>query len=535
MHTTSEAIDGTRVRLTVDVDESEMSAAAEKVYHSLQKTMKVKGFRPGKVPRTVMEAHIGGAQALRAYAIEDLISDAYVSAINEVGVEAISDPEVEILSGKEEGPLQIEAIVEVRPSVSVAGYQGIEVVLPSSEVTEEEIESYVDRFRSQWAELRSVDRPVSTGDIVTIDLEVKGGPQGVVHLDDYVYEIGAGSDVPEMDERLGGASPGEVVAYSVPIDAGLSASTGEPVTGTEEVSTAEADTEEPDTGETADTGSVDASSAVTSSAGSGDTDSTDSTGSQGAVLEVELTVKQVEEKVLPALDDAWVRDATDQDSVESLRADVRERLRRTKAALRPRIFSQKVMSALTEYVNDELPSPLVESAFQREIEALTTQLDKAHISLQDYLAAQRDNDVFSQMHQNAVANVKTDLALRALADAEGIEAGDEKLSRELSKVAVQSGKSVDEIRDRYERAGQLVALRSAIRKNEALDWLMHHVHVVDEDGNEVANEVLLGEAEASPVDGGLLLDGAGGGDATSQDLSVSDHGASEAEARPESE
>ncbi len=552
MHTISESLDGNRVRLIVDIEESEVSAAVEKVFRSLQRTMKVKGFRPGKLPRPVVEARIGGSQALRAYAMEDLVPDAYVSAINETGVEAISDPRIEILSGKEEGPVQIEIVVEVRPSVSVAGYQGMEIILPSSRVTEEEVDSYVDRIRSQWAELRSVDRPVLAGDVVTMDLEVRGSPQGEVHLDDYVYEVGTGSHVPEMDERLVGASPGEVVEYSASADAGPSMGTGEPDAG-------EPDTPEPvaessgsedasgeDRGaatatiESASTTAVDASGVDASGVGQDpvsaavqtvipDHGTPDDSGTGGGdaanqdtVLEVKATVKQVEERVLPELDDEWVRDATDQDSVESLRADVRERLGKTKAALRPRVFAQKVMSALTEYVDDELPFPLVERTFQREMETLVMQLDEAHVSLQDFLASQRGNEVISQMNQNAMASVKTDLALRALADAEGIEVSDGRIDEELSRLSEQSGVSVAEVRDRYEREGGLVALRSEIRKREALDWLMHHVHVVDEDGNEVPNEVLLGESELLLADGSLLAGGASGGDATSQDIAASE-------------
>jgi FKBP-type peptidyl-prolyl cis-trans isomerase (trigger factor) len=582
MHTISESLDGNRVRLIVDIEESEVSAAVEKVFRSLQRTMKVKGFRPGKLPRPVVEARIGGSQALRAYAMEDLVPDAYVSAINETGVEAISDPRIEILSGKEEGPVQIEIVVEVRPSVSVAGYQGMEIILPSSRVTEEEVDSYVDRIRSQWAELRSVDRPVLAGDVVTMDLEVRGSPQGEVHLDDYVYEVGTGSHVPEMDERLVGASPGEVVEYSASADAGPSMGTGEPDAG--EPDAGEPDAGEPDTPEpvaessgsedasgedrgaatatieSASTTAVDASgvdaSAVDASAvdaSAVDASGVDASGvgqdpvsaavqtvipdhgtpddsgtgggdaaNQDTVLEVKATVKQVEERVLPELDDEWVRDATDQDSVESLRADVRERLGKTKAALRPRVFAQKVMSALTEYVDDELPFPLVERTFQREMETLVMQLDEAHVSLQDFLASQRGNEVISQMNQNAMASVKTDLALRALADAEGIEVSDGRIDEELSRLSEQSGVSVAEVRDRYEREGGLVALRSEIRKREALDWLMHHVHVVDEDGNEVPNEVLLGESELLLADGSLLAGGASGGDATSQDIAASE-------------
>ncbi len=607
MHTISESLDGNRVRLIVDIEESEVSAAVEKVFRSLQRTMKVKGFRPGKLPRPVVEARIGGSQALRAYAMEDLVPDAYVSAINETGVEAISDPRIEILSGKEEGPVQIEIVVEVRPSVSVAGYQGMEIILPSSRVTEEEVDSYVDRIRSQWAELRSVDRPVLAGDVVTMDLEVRGSPQGEVHLDDYVYEVGTGSHVPEMDERLVGASPGEVVEYSASADAGPSMGTGEPDAG--EPDAGEPDAGEPDAGEP-DAGEPDTPEPVAESSGSEDasgedrgaatatiesasTTAVDASGvdatavdatavdasavdatavdatavdasavdasavdasgvgqdpvsaavqtvipdhgtpddsgtgggdaaNQDTVLEVKATVKQVEERVLPELDDEWVRDATDQDSVESLRADVRERLGKTKAALRPRVFAQKVMSALTEYVDDELPFPLVERTFQREMETLVMQLDEAHVSLQDFLASQRGNEVISQMNQNAMASVKTDLALRALADAEGIEVSDGRIDEELSRLSEQSGVSVAEVRDRYEREGGLVALRSEIRKREALDWLMHHVHVVDEDGNEVPNEVLLGESELLLADGSLLAGGASGGDATSQDIAASE-------------
>ncbi len=158
MRATAEPVEGNRVRLSVVVDESEVDQALDATVRRLATQVRVPGFRPGKVPRQVLEARIGGASALRQQALSDALPDLYARAVVDTELDPIAAPEIDIKSGEDGGPVTFDALVEIRPTVSVAGYGGLEVTLPSLEATDEEVAAQIDRLREQSGELRAVDR-----------------------------------------------------------------------------------------------------------------------------------------------------------------------------------------------------------------------------------------------------------------------------------------------------------------------------------------------------------------------------------------
>ena len=129
MRSTSEALEGNRVKLTVEVDEEELRKAVDETFRRLQKEVSVPGFRPGKVPRRLLEVRLG-AQAIRAEVIRHALPDYYAQAVEEADLDTIAAPEIDITSGEEDGPLAFDAVVEVRPKVSIAGYEGLVVTVP---------------------------------------------------------------------------------------------------------------------------------------------------------------------------------------------------------------------------------------------------------------------------------------------------------------------------------------------------------------------------------------------------------------------
>src|ERR1700692_2306212 len=159
MRATAEPVEGNRVRLSVEVDESEVDQALDATVRRLARQVRVPGFRPGKVPRQVLEARIGGASALRQQALSDALPDLYARAVVDTELDPIAAPEIDIKSGEDGGPVTFDAVVGIRPTVAIAGYGGLQVTLPSIEVLDEEIPSQVDRLRDQSGELSSVSRP----------------------------------------------------------------------------------------------------------------------------------------------------------------------------------------------------------------------------------------------------------------------------------------------------------------------------------------------------------------------------------------
>ncbi len=211
MRTSTTTLDNNRVKLTVAIDDAELDKAIDEAAKKLGTQVSIKGFRKGKVPRNVLVAHLGGPGALRTEAIRDSIPDFYAHAVSETLIDPIAQPEINITAGEEEGELIFEADVEVRPEVSIYGQNELRVTIPSPVVTDDEVTKQVDRYRETDAVLRDVDRPIVTGDLVTMDIHVQQIATEVEPLDmsDYMYTVGAGTITDGVDELILGMKAGE--------------------------------------------------------------------------------------------------------------------------------------------------------------------------------------------------------------------------------------------------------------------------------------------------------------------------------------
>ncbi|MCZ7631793.1 MAG: trigger factor [Microthrixaceae bacterium] len=254
----------------------------------------------GKGPRRLLERQIEPGYA-RSEALRNELPGRYTRAVIEHDVDVVAPPEMDVTEGEESGDITFEATVEIRPTVVIEGYTGLRIEVPSPEVSDDEIDAQVDRLRTQYGELTDVDRVATDGDYVTIDLT--GSRDGEVvdglEAEDYSYLVGSGAVVDAFDEQLLGVSAGDEVEFTA----------AHPNPDDEE-----------------------------------------------AVL-YSITVKGVQERVLPELTDEWVADATEFDSVAEFRNDVRQRLESgredmTRSAVRARIAAE-----LAKLVDDEPPNP----------------------------------------------------------------------------------------------------------------------------------------------------------------------------------
>jgi trigger factor len=435
MRATAAPMEGNRVRLSVEIDESEIDEALNTTVRRLARDVRVPGFRPGRVPRPVLEARLGGAEVLRQQAISDALPDLYARAVVDTEVDPIAAPEIDITSGEESGPVTFDALVEVRPTVAIPGYRGLVVTVPRTEPTDEEVEAQLDRLREQSGELEAVGRPARDGDHVTIDLHVTRPHDDDLDVDDYLYEVGAGSDIPGLDDQLRGATTGDILQFSATMPS-------------------------------ADEG--------------------------GESVSVRLLVKDVKEKILPEPDDKWAAEASEFDTVAALRDDIRARLRQLKVVQAQLALRERSLEALVGLVEEDPPTPLVESEVRERLHDLGHRLEERRITLDQFLQASgRDQaSLLAELHEEAARTVRADLALRALVDAENIDVSEEELDATLADMAEQAGTTGPNLRKRLDRAGRLPAVRSDRRKAKALAWLLDHVELVDEDGKAVAREDL---------------------------------------------
>jgi trigger factor len=438
MRSSAEVLEGNKVKLTVEVDEQELSSAVDDTFRRLQREVNVPGFRPGKVPRRLLEARLGG-KVIREEVIRHAVPDYYAQAVEEASLDIIAAPEIDITAGEDEGPLAFDAIVEVRPKVAIPGYDGLQITVTPPEAPEDEVEAQLDRLREQFAELKDVERPVKNGDVVTLDVTGVRGDDVVEELsaNDYVYEVGTGRLLEGADERLHGAKPGDIVE-------------------------------------------VDAEDAP------------------GGSAKVRLLVKAVREKILPEPTDEWAGDASEFDTVEELRDDIRKRLtayRRLQANLELR---EKAVEAIASLVTDDMPETLVNEEAGRLQHGLAHRLSDSGIALDQYLAMRgvSAEELVAELREQAVGQVRADLALRALAEAEQLEVTDDELAFELARVAQENNRSPREMARQIAEGPGLERLRSELRNSKAVTWLVEHVDVVDEQGNPMDRALLL-EHESS--------------------------------------
>ncbi len=447
MRATAAPEEGNKVRLSVEIDEAEIDKALDQVMRRLSREVRVPGFRPGKVPRRVIEARMGGATALRGEALREALPDFYARAVSDTEVDPIDQPEIDITSGDESGPVAFDAVVLVRPTVAIPGYQGLVVTLPSLEVTEEEVTSQIDRLRATSGELVEVSRPAQDGDQLTIDIQgtrSEGGPagdDGDLQAEDLLYELGSGTVVPELDEQLRGAKTGDILTFDTTVEA-----LDQPVS-------------------------------------------------------FRVLVKDVKELRLPEVTDEWATEASEFETADELIADVTERMRQRHVVQAQMALQQKTAEALVELVTEEIPEQLVLEELRERIHDLNHRLDAQGMSLGQFLGATgRDEQEFlDELRVGALQSVKVDLALRALVEAEEVEVTDEELDEELTAMGERLEMDANEVRDQLERAGRLPAVRSDRRKAKAMRWLVDNVELVDEEGNPVSRDDLLvnqGEEES---------------------------------------
>ena len=437
-----EPLEGNRVKLSVEVPEAEVEKAVEAAVRRIGREVRVPGFRPGKAPRRLIEARLGPGVA-RAEAIRESLPDFYAQALREADVDPIAPPEIDITAGHDEGAVSFDAVVEIRPQITIAGYGGLRVAVPSPVADDAEIDRHIDRLRDQSAELRPVSRPAQVGDHVFLDVhgEREGETVAGLTTDDYLYEVGSGFVVPEFDEQLPGAKVGDILTFTSSID-------------------------------------------------------------DGAPVEFRLLVKDVKEQVLPEATDEWAQEASEFETVEELRADILQRVsagRRLQAELAVR---EEAIKALVELVAEDVPEPMVRPEMEARVAELARRLDSRGATIAQYMEASgtTEEEFVNGIRAESLHAVKADMALRALADAEGLEATEDDIDAEVARLSERMKRPVAEVRRELERQDAIATVRSDVRKSKALEWLVEHVEIVDEEGHPVDRALLSPTPEAPPSD-----------------------------------
>lgn len=417
--------------LTVHLDEVELEAAKSRAARKLSKDLKIKGFRPGKAPRAVVERMVGADQ-LRSEAIEEAIPGAVTSAIDENGLQPVTVPRVSAIRDADAGGIDVDVRITLWPELEfIPEFTDRQIEVQRPAVSEDEIEAQLDALRNQFAELEGVQRPADTGDFVMINITAlrDGVAVDEASANDLLYEIGSRSFLPGLDDLLVGASAGDIREGASTLPEGFTVHGGSDVT-------------------------------------------------------LRVLIKEVRAKRLPELTDALVDDATEFETLAELREAVEENLLAYKTAAARAEFEQLVVDRAITEVEMEIPDGLLEAEVEARIHNMLHRLEEERIGFADYLrvTGQTEEVFIADAREQAHRALSTRILLEAVAKIEGIEVDDDDFQEAVAGIASRSGTGVAEVMTALESSGRGASLSGDILRRKALERLIAAAIAVDGDG-----------------------------------------------------
>jgi trigger factor len=424
MKTAVSELPGSRVSVEAEVSAADIDRGMQRAARSLAREMRLPGFRKGKAPPSLVIQRLGFA-AVFEEAIRDSLPEWYERALLDSGVAAVGDPEIEIVSVPEAAgePLSFKFAIGVRPKAKLGDYKGLEVGRAEPEVPDDIVDREIDRVRNSLAKLEQVERAAASGDVLVIDFEgliedkaFEGGKAS-----DYLLELGGGQLIEGFEEQLAGVSAGDARDVKVTFPSDYQA---------------------------------------------------ESLAGKDAVFAVE--VKEVREKVLPDLDDDFASEASEFDTLEELRGDIRERLSEAVGKRIEEDFRIAAIDSAAEAATVEVPDELVTARAEERWGRLERQLAARGMDPNAYLQMQGKSreGVIEDSKPDALRELKREAVLAAVADQEGIEVSEEELIEALAHSAEHERTTPEKLLKRLRESGRDAMISDDIRFRKALDIIV---------------------------------------------------------------
>jgi trigger factor len=392
MKVSTETLENRQARLTIEVAPEETESSLDKAYRRLSKKMVVPGFRKGKAPRSIMELHLG-KDVLLEEALEDLISETYQKALEEQGLEAIGQPEIEIV---ERQPVKYKATVSLKPIIDLGDYRYVRLEPEKAEVTQEEVDKVIEQLRQQQAPWEPVEGPVSFDDLVTMDVKGIVSDEVTVDQSSIQYQVVQDSRRPVAGfaEKLEGMVKGETREFSLPFPE--------------------------------------------------DYPDKKMVGKEGSF---KVTVSEVKRKAFPDLNDEFAKSlGEDFDSLDSLRQRVTQQLQKIAEDTARRRFEEKALDIVVRFAKVQYPPVMLEHELEHLLEEQARQLGQR--GLEDYLKNinKTKEQLKEELKPTAAARLTRSLVLGKMAEEEKIEVSHEEIDAEIEKLAQMAGERADDLR-----------------------------------------------------------------------------------------
>ncbi len=414
-------------KVTVTVPAEAVRKELDKAYSKLKKDVHLKGFRKGKAPMSILEKNFG--DRVRAEVAEKLVQDTYFDAVEEKKLDVVVHPEIKETTFADDGTFVYTALVDVKPVFEISEYKGLEIEKPAIKVTDADIDRRIEELRRKHAVLRTApeDHVVAEDDIVTVDFQGfhNEKPMKQVHNENYSIDVGAKRLGAEFEEQLLGLKKGESALYETTFPGDYA----NPVMA-------------------------------------------------GKTIEFKVDVKEIKERVKPALDDEFAKDVDEKYStLAELRAGIAEELRQQQEA----VFEGTLTDRLMQKLIDMNPFPVPERAVAYEVQEMIKQteerLKRNGLSLET--AGIKVEELAKQNRELAEKRVRGDFLLKKIAELEEIKLADEDLERGYERIASQYRMSVPEVKQYFQRREEILPFVAELLNEKILRFLLDAATVTE--------------------------------------------------------
>ena len=422
--------EGNKVSFKLTVDNDKFESAIVKAYNKNKGKYNIPGFRKGKAPRKVIETHYGKG-VFYSDAIDIVFPEVYPSAIDELKIDPIDMPSIDVEEISKDNGLVILVDVEVKPSFELGEYKGVEVEKVEETLNEELVNAKLEEMREKASRLVSVEREIANGDTANIDFE---GFDGDVAFEggkgeNYDLVIGSGSFIPGFEEQLVGKKAGEEVEVNVTFPEEYHAENlaGKPVV-------------------------------------------------------FKVKVNDVKVKELPELNDEFAADTTEFNTLEELRADVRAKAEADAAEAAKNELRNRVIEKVVENTEVEVPEAMVKHEIENQMMELNYQLQYQGLGMEQFLQMTGKTmeefkaEFASSRREEAVRNVKTSLVIEAIAKAEGVEVSEEEVNVEVQKMAEAYNMTAEQVKEAL-RPTDLKDMEGQLKIRKTIDLLVDNAKI----------------------------------------------------------
>jgi len=423
-------------KLTVTVPADAVRKELDKAYGKLKKDVHLKGFRKGKAPMSILEKNYG--DRVQAEVAEELVQATYFDAVEEKGLDVVVHPEIRETIFSDDGSFVYVALVDVKPVFEISQYKGLEIEKPAANVTDADIDSKIEELRRRHAVLRTADdgHGVAADDIVIVDFQGfhNEKPMKEVHNENYSIDVGTKRLGAEFEEQLLGLKKDESALYETDFPADYP----NPVMA-------------------------------------------------GKKIEFKVDVKEIKERVKPALDDEFAKDVDAKYStLAELRAGIAEELKKQREAALEGDIADRLMQKLISMNQFPVPERAVAYEVQEMIDQTEERLKRAGLTLE--AAGIKREELAKQNREAAVKRVKGDFLLKKVAELEDIKLADEDIERGYQRIAMQYKMTVPEVKQYFQRREEIMPFLAELLNEKILRFLLDAAKITEQQAAAAVEE-----------------------------------------------